>query len=313
MKNPSFRAFINVLHEEHGIEWGEILEARYLQEYFEELEKIMADQFRKFRFLIMNRNSRWSHIEPAIFGQDVILIWLGDEEGTIPYNLAPRFKMIFKSYCPNRESIGNIHPFPLCGGSDVLKVVPKPFADREISVFFSGNLNANRIDFYRQFTRWKSVLPFNTPTYPLRRIIHAIQKGLFPEIRRDFSGFYPGSLIQFTQGFQQGFAPDEFAKKLANSRIAICPPGFTSNESIRHFEAMRHGCVIISANLPPNSFYAGSPIIQLSNWNDLHETVKKLLVNKDDLEKLSGKTSEWWENRCSPNALAKEVIKLLSN
>jgi hypothetical protein len=308
-----FGNFPNVIHEVHGHDWSCILEAHYLREFLANIRGVDPVMFHSHRFLIMNRNSRWEKILPPFHGKDVVLIWLGDEDATIPLDLAPKFRLILKSYWPLRESVGNIHPFPLCGRSDVLKVVPKAFADREISVFFSGNLNANRIDLYRQFTPWRSVLPFNTPTYPLRRMIHAMQKGLFPAMRRDFSGYYPGSVIQFTQGFQQGYPPDEFAGKLANSCIAICPPGFTSNESIRHFEAMRQGCVIVSAVLPPNRFYERSPIIQLSNWNELHAMVKKLIDNPLGIEELSRKTSMWWESQCSPKALAKKITNLLAS
>jgi len=92
---------------------------------------------------------------------------------------------------------------------------------------------------------------------------------------------------------------------------AICPPGFTSPETIRHFEAMTHGCVVISSPLPPNRFYKGSTIIQLSNWNELHAVVKKLLGNKNTVEELFRKTSIWWKSQCSPKALAKEMSSIL--
>jgi hypothetical protein len=259
----------------------------------------------------MNRNSRWTRIEPPIRGKDVVLIWLGDEEGTIPHELSGDFRLILKSYWPISKSVGNMHPFPLCGASSVLEKDPVPFEERKTDVFFSGNLNANRVDFYRQFIPWGGFPTGNLPLLVRKLIARGLGTRLGRLLPRDFSASFPDSRISFTGGFAQGYPPGEFATRLADSKIAICPPGFTSHETIRHYEAMSHGCVVISALLPPNRFYKGSPIIQLSNWNELHAIVKKLLGNKNTFEELSSKTSIWWESQCSPKALAKEMTSIL--
>ena len=139
MKEWTFRNFDNVRHEEYGRDWGCLLEALYIQSFFETLEKLLGERFKSFQFLIINRNSRWSRIDPPISGKDVVLLWLGDEEGTIPHELSGNFRLILKSYWPISESVGNMHPFPLCGSSVVLERDPIPFEERKTGVFFSGN------------------------------------------------------------------------------------------------------------------------------------------------------------------------------
>lgn len=311
MTGPDFCARWNVLHQELGTEWGELLEAAYLQRFFQHLEALLGDRFQKIRFLIINQNSRWSRIDPAIRGEDVVLIWLADEAGSIPYDFSSKFRLILKSYWPLRGPVLNMHPFPLCGSSAVLRKESVPFEERRTKVFFSGNLNANRIDFYRQFTRWGRRPSRNLTPFFRKLIMKGINHFLSGRIPSDFSSAFPGSEIRFTKGFQQGHTPGEFAARLADAKIALCPPGFTSNETIRHCEAMSLGCVVISAPLPLNSLYAGSPMVQINQWRELHSTILNLIEKPDRLEAIARSTREWWNHHCSPEALASTAGSLL--
>jgi len=311
MSSENFRAFKNVLHDELGIEWGKLLEATYLVRFFESLREHMGEKFEQFRFLIINKNSRWSRINPLIRGKDVVLLWLGDEEGTIPHELSGNFRLILKSYWPISESVGNMHPFPLCGSSAVLERDPIPFEERKTGVFFSGNLNANRVDFYRQFIPWGGFPSGNLPLLARKLIARGLGSRPGRLLPRDFSASFPDSVIRFTGGFAQGYPPGEFASRLADSKIAICPPGFTSSETIRHFEAMSHGCVVISSPLPPNPFYRGGPVIQLKDWQSLHPLILNLIEDAGSLGNISNLTRSWWKTHCSPEALAQKITLAL--
>jgi hypothetical protein len=311
MNSGDFRAFKNVLHDELGIEWGKLLEATYLIRFFESLRENMGESFEQFRFLIINKNSRWSRIEPPIRGKDVVLLWLGDEEGTIPHELSGNFRLILKSYWPISESVGNMHPFPLCGSSAVLERDLIPFDQRKTGVFFSGNLNANRVDLYRQFIPWGGFPPGNLPLLARKLIARGLGSRPGRLLPRDFSASFPDSVIRFTGGFAQGYPPGEFATRLADARIAICPPGFTSPETIRHFEAMSNGCVVISSSLPPNPFYRGGAVIQLKNWQLLRPLILNLIEDEESLGETSRRTRNWWKTHCSPEAMAKKITPIL--
>ena len=313
MISSDFRAFKNVLHEELGTEWGKLLEASYLVRFFQSLRELMGESFEQFRFLIINKNSRWSRIEPPIRGKDVVLLWLGDEEGTIPHELSRDFRLILKSYWPMSESVGNMHPFPLCGSSAVPEKDPIPIQERKTRVFFSGNLNANRVDFYRQFIRWGQFPSVNLPLLARKLIARGLGTRIGRQLPRDFSASFPDSVISFTGGFAQGYPIGEFVARLADARIAICPPGFTSPETIRHFEAMSHGCVVLSAKLPTNVLYRASPFIEIENWSSLYWVLNDLLNQPSLLTQISQSTYEWWNRVLSPKAMAVKTANLLIN
>jgi hypothetical protein len=310
MISSDFRAFKNVLHEELGTEWRKLLEASYLVRFFESLRQHMGESFEQFRFLIINKNSRWSRIEPPIKGKDVVLLWLGDEEGIIPHELSGDFRLILKSYWPISESVGNMHPFPLCGSSAVLERDPIPFEKKRTNVFFSGNLNANRVDFYRQFIPWGGIPTGNLPLIARKLIARGLGTRSGRLLPRDFSASFPDSVIRFTGGFAQGYSPGEFAARLADARIALCPPGFTSHETIRHFEAMSQGCVILSSRLPTNVLYRSSPVIEIEQWSSLHWMLSDLLNQPSLLAEISQSTYEWWNKVLSPEAMASRTAKI---
>ncbi len=304
--------FTNVIHAQHGNEWASILEGAYLVQFFQQLRKLLGTDFQSYRFLIINHNMRKGPPPLPISGDDVILIWLSDETGHVPEELTPSFKLILKSYWPLEDSIANIHPFPLGGSSEVIKQESVAFAERTTNVFYSGNFNAHRINLYRQFSLLKHLPPFDLGPYQLLLVISKLFNLVRKKIPKDFSNHWPSSYIRFTDGFGKGLSPADYAAKLADSKIAICPHGFASPECIRHFEVFKLGAVAVSCPLPPNKFYKHSPIIQLSSWRSLDQTINDLLNNPHQLIELGGRSLEWWQSLCSGHAMAQQVSELLS-
>jgi hypothetical protein len=129
---------------------------------------------------------------------------------------------------------------------------------------------------------------------------------------RDFPNAVPGGRIAFTEWFGKGLQPDEYAKALANTKISICPPGFVNSETIRHWEAMRLGCVVISAPLPPIRFYKDSPIIQLQDWSELMPLLQDLLSNPEKLRLRHEATVDWWQQKCSEDAIADYIASVMT-
>jgi len=303
----------NVRHHRYGADWrSSVFERAYLEEMFEALAAGMGSAFESTRFLLFHHNTYWRPLpELDEDYRDAVLIWLADENGHVPREWAGRFRAIFKAYWPLPQAVGNLHPFPL-GISDAVASHPViGWDDRDIPVFFSGNLNANRVDLYRSLTWLRWVPPFELRPYLARRIYWAGLKRV--EFRKDFSArFPPGSIFRFSDGFGQGLAGDDFAGHLARTRIAVCPMGFRSVECFRHFEAMKLGCVILSPPLPPNPFYRDSPIVVIDRWRDLGGLVKGLLADPSGLRERSQATLRWWEDRCSPRAAADQIRAALA-
>jgi hypothetical protein len=178
-----------------------------------------------------------------------------------------------------------------------------PFEERTVPVFFSGYLNRNRVDLLKQLRRIPWLPRRNLPNNKyIREIVRRAVEKLITE--RSFPDLIPGAILAFTEWFAKGLPPEEYAKTLANTKIAICPPGFESHETIRHWEAMRLSCVIISAPLPPNRFYHESPIIQLEDWSELRPLLDRLLSDPDDLRRRHEATVDWWNKKCSETAVA---------
>ena len=116
-----------------------------------------------------------------------------------------------------------------------------PVQDRVTDYFFSGNLHKKRLPFYATIK-----------LHQLRERINIIQK--------------QNAEVVFTNGFGCGFSPNEYSKKLMNSKIAIVPEGYLSDVSFRFFEASKYGCIIITKKLQDYWFFKEFPGFQLNSW-----------------------------------------------
>ncbi len=233
-----------------------------------------------------------------------VLIYISDETSSTPLHLCKYFWAIFKCYLPNEDYIDqHIFSFPLGYMRDLKQLPMVPICDRKLNIFFSGSFNTNRYALHRSLYKMNSILGL-LPVIS-QRIDQKIDKIVREDFKLiDFSNKFPNSYIRFTNGFMKGLDVTTYAQMLYDSKIVICPSGYNSSETFRHFEAMRAGCIIISAPLPKTRLYRGSPIIELETWKDLQKTLKELLNSPAHLAELQQKTLDWWNNVCSEKATA---------
>jgi len=290
--------------------WKGSIEGVYLQDFFEAFARNCPDLFSSLEFEILHLNTIHHRVPELRGGKRKVLIWLSDEGSYIPLGESSRYLAVFKSYWLKEGPIRNIHPFPLCGSGEVHSAKIKPMEERCLSVFFSGNFCPNRADFFRALTAFRYLPPFALRAYPLRRIYWELLRSAVK--KREFSGLFPGGSVAFTSGFRKGLAPAEFASRLADTRIALCPEGFRSKETIRMFEAMRLGCVIIGPRMPPNPFYKNSPVIQKDSWLGIRGLVAELLASPHRLAQIHKETLHWWDAVCSAKAMAEKTISFLA-
>jgi hypothetical protein len=180
----------------------------------------------------------------------------------------------------------------------------KNLAERQIKVFFSGNLNKGRVALYKLLSQ--SGIPDIIYGYLMK-----VFKRVPSLIKRDFSDRFPSSYLHFTNGFKKGLHPEKYTEMLYNSQIVLCPKGFLRAETYRHFEAMRAGCVIISEKLPDTYLYRNSPIIQVDSWQEGVAVVEKLLNDPGLLSYHHQQTLKWWKNVCSELSTAQHVANRL--
>lgn len=289
-------------------------ETVFLQRVFDALAERMCSDFHRFTFVV----HRWSYHEKKGANIELlpgdptkVLIVLADEREVFPVEDFSSYRAIFRAYGDPPGGSSRVFPCPIgylnaAGSTDA-----RPFDQRAIDLFFSGYLNRNRIDLYKQFRP--------IPWLPKRNLIGRYPRELARRLveklchERNFDDAFPASSISFTEWFGKGLEPTVYARTLADTKIALCPPGFVNNETIRHWEAMRLGCVVISAPLPSNRFYKDSPIIQLDDWSELRPLLKGLLSDPDQLQLRHEATVDWWKRKCSEAAVADYMASVLES
>lgn len=291
----------NVFYDKNsGFQFTELNESQYLLKLFHYFDEYSNELLDKYEIYIFANYDELILPDSINFQNDKkkILFYLGDAGGSIdPRPISAYFDLVFKTHLEVEFMSENVLPIPLGYVNDVPHLPVKPIQDRNYNVFFSGDLNRNRVDLYRSFLTMGNFIP-------KRGLPSTLFRNLLINSKNDFSSHYPESLIVFNKGFKKGFTPQKYGEVLADSKIILSPMGFGNAECFRDFEAMRAGCVIISDQLPNYEFYHGSPIIQVDNWKDGLSWVDKLLGDEEMLLDYHLKTVEWWDTKCSEKAVA---------
>ncbi|RMG69358.1 MAG: hypothetical protein D6722_10570 [Bacteroidetes bacterium] len=236
-----------------------------------------------------------------------ILFWMSDEHGNIPHHLMDKFHAVFKVYIPAETGYKNLFHFPLGYNSKLKVLPPKPMKEREISVYFDGNLNRSRVSLYRALSPVFRHIPHRLAVPML-----AVLKRIPGVLRVSFSDTFPQGLIHFYIGFMKGsISIPPYSECLVNTKIALCPGGFVNPETFRHLEALRGGAVIISPKLPPKYMFKDSPIIQVDTWDEGLKVAADLLKDENRLEALQQAGLQWWEDVCSEAGTARYVAQSL--
>jgi hypothetical protein len=212
----------------------------------------------------------------------VIVVQTQDETHLVPDYIEDVF-MVFKTYRPFVPAPANLRVIPLGCNKDVAALPPKAMEARTADVFFIG-----RVEHRDAFL--KATLPLNE-----RHDIHAH--------------------IAVGPAYRQGIAPEEYARTLVNTKIALAPRG-VSHETFRLYEAMRAGCVVIAERQLPTWFNDGWPVIEVDGWDDISQRIDRLLADAARLKELSARGQAWWREKCSPAVvgryMAREIVGRLT-
>lgn len=278
-------------------------ESLFLEKVIDQLANTMGTSFFNYEFYIFSHQGaeHWPSSVKTDSDKKKVLLFFSDELGIDPKPYSNHYHAIFKAYIGNLSTAKNVFPLPLGYVKDVPQLPIKPINERSVNVFFRGNFNNNRLDFYRSLSKFKFVIPKTFKKHP------GFFRSLLMKFQNDFSTRFPRSIIRFNDGFKTGLTPKEYGKVLAESKIVLCPKGFDMPESFRHFESMRAGCVILSEKLPETEFYTDSPIIEVKNWTEGISKVNELLSKPAKMEILQKKIIEWWEKKCSEIGTAKYI------
>lgn len=291
--------------------WDSLNENMFLISFFESLMLLMGSSYFKYTYFVLSsHNPRVIPKSADILIDNKILFFISDESSSIPFDLQSKYFAIFKCYMPNEIPNSNIFPFNLGYVNNVILYPNTDINKRNINVFFSGNLNYNRILLYRELHYIFNKLPINFSKIILKTFIKLHLKRL---LKQNFDTVIIDSYLRFTCGFKKGLTVSEYSKMLSNSKIVLCPKGFSSPETFRHMEAIRAGAVIISEALPDTYFYRNSPFIIISDWNEGLNIANKLIMNNKLLKQLQNQSILWWDNICNEESTAKYVRDQINN
>ena len=295
----------NIYYELGEISYDDLCESKYLSKILYYIKESLGDKFDRYDFYIYSSNGIYNLPKPIVIcnSKPKVLIYISDEQATVPIYLNKYFIAIFKCYLAESHDEEKIYPFPLGYHKDVPELQVIPIAERTTNVFFSGDLeHENRLAFYKELS-------------PLRffpdRVFYGMKNKIKKYFPRDCSTIFNNSIINFTSGFSSGLSGDEYAKILYNSKIVLCPPGHSSVETFRHFEAMRAGCVVITQRLSNTILYKDAPFIIVDNWGELRSIINNLLRDPEKMKNIHNNTLNWWNDVCSEKAMADYILKQL--
>lgn len=282
----------------------------FINKFLFNLSNLIGKDFKYYNFYIYRSNNIYELPKSLkINHPKKILIYISNETDYIPTNLEKHFFCIFKCYLPYQLKKSNIFPFPLNIIPDISTKKIIPIEKRKIDIFFIGNLNRNRLDFLRAF--YSDFQIFSNFSY---KLIYSflIRTGLIKKlINKDLSNKINGNnFIKFTSGFNAGIQHDKYLKLLNNSKVVLCPKGFMSSESFRHFEAIRAGSVVITEKLPNTYFYKKFPCVSINNWTVGLKKAEKLILDVNWLKKMQKKNRVFYDNNLSEAGTAKYVFKI---
>lgn len=168
----------------------------------------------------------------------------------------------------------------------------KPFAERRYTLSFLGSVKQRA---YRPLSI-RALL--GTPKDIAR-------SRMLDQLRQLAAGMPDEVFWADTGSYMNGILSDgvRYSELMANSKICLAPRG-SSTETFRLFEGMRQGCVVICDRVPRHWFFADCPFIQLDDWAELAPCVNALLSDPERLSELHRRGLDWWQRRCSAQALA---------
>jgi hypothetical protein len=283
----------------------------YISNIIINLDNLLGEEVKDYIFLIyshlwIEKDNKYDFIEQNGNKKKIVVFYLSDEDPSSPLPdelMTKKVFAVFKNSLVKDSPYKNLYKLPLGYATSTKHQPVTEINTRKINVFFSGALHNTRLGLFKNFTFFRAL-----PQWYWVRAFHHFKK----YIPHNYDSFYPNSHIQFNKGgFRSGMTPAKYAELLYNCKISLCPTGILSAETLRHYESMRAGCIVISDPLPNTYYYEGSPMIIMDDWSKLDSIVKDLLRNPAKMSDLQQQTLAWWDNVCAEPAVAKRIAETL--
>ena len=270
-----------------------------------ELERILKAEFFDFDFyFLFAHNSMVTPSSLRIQRRNKILIWFGDESGHFPARLSDHYRVIFKSYITKED--GNIYLNPVGYINEFNRVTPGS-VKKDIKVFFSGNLNSNRLGLYRmlllrkgRFMLFFNLIPRRLSLKLLRKFKHRMKTNLG---NHEF-------VFLFSHRWKSGLEYQKYQNYLVRSTFSLCPKGFYSSETFRHLESMNAGCIVISEKMPEVLIYRDHPFLIYNNLQELEEILRKIERSEFNEPDLIQRHQLYYQKFFTMSAIASRIAEI---
>jgi hypothetical protein len=200
---------------------------------------------------------------------------------------------------PRGPALAPLHELP-AGTWNQRDLPIKPFSERPTTMFFGGSVIHTREWHARLKARFS---PKGLSRNRMLERARALEER-FPEISLD-TDITPNFMSSIHAG------PDAYSRRLMDAKISLVPRG-TIPCTHRFFQSLRYGCIVITDVVPGLWFYDGAPVIQLSRWDQLEETVLELLARPHRMQTLHEESLRWWHAACSEEAVGRRLASTLN-
>lgn len=177
-----------------------------------------------------------------------------------------------------------------------------PILERPVDVFFAGSVShfvGGNVPLARR------VVP-SAKAISRKRMLDGLAsaQAASPDLRVD---------LHISRGFADpdALSPEAYSDRLMAARICLAPRG-NSPDTLRLFEGMRYGCIVLSDPLPRHWFYTGAPIVQVAQWRRVPEILSRLLSDPVGLEERHRATLAWWRERCGEDTIGAYMAKQIN-
>lgn len=179
------------------------------------------------------------------------------------------------------------------------RVSPRPFRERAFVTSFQGS---NPVASGRLSLRSLIGTPKHLARSSAIRALQVFKKQRDPET-------VP---LILTNSFQASMldAGKSYFDTMGQTKICVAPRG-TAHETLRLYEGLMLGCVVVADRLPRHSFYRRSPIQELADWRTLPALLNSLLADSELLQDLHVRSLRYWHDVLSEEAVAKRCAKAL--
>ena len=294
-----------------------INQKEYIKEVLNELSSILPQFYSYKIYFLCATAGIIPHSIKDPYKKKILIQW-EDQLGTEPSKeIMNSFLCVFKTHLRKKsETFKNLYSYPLGIPYKIKELPIIPINERKYDIFYSGNLNKNRYNFFSSLVYIKPsfrkliILPilyiaskfeYNTK---LRNTSLRLKSLAFKLKATNFDDVFQNSVIKFTRSFEAGLPPEQYAEILSQSKIVLSPKGFFNTECFRFYEALRQGCVVITEKLPETDYYNNKYFIEVKSWRNIDKIINSLLCNKENLEKMSLQGRKYYQKELSPKGVA---------